>query len=48
MGNTKSLEEVAAFFGKTPEEGKKAFEEMIADDPDALDGLYHGETYLIH
>ena len=41
------FEEVTEFFGKTPEEGRQAFDEMIADDPGQLDYIHHGETFAI-
>jgi hypothetical protein len=41
------LEEIAEFFGKTQEEAQQAFNEMIADDPTALDFVHQGATHVI-
>ncbi len=43
-----SLEEIAEFFRKTQEQAQQAFNEMIADHPDALDYIHTGTIHPLH
>ncbi|MBV5326522.1 MAG: hypothetical protein JZU65_02615 [Chlorobium sp.] len=41
------LEEIAEFFGQTPEEAKQALQEMLAEMPSEVAGIYSGQTFRI-
>jgi hypothetical protein len=42
-----SLDEIAKFFGQTPEEAQAAYNEMLAADPDICDGIHSGPIYTL-
>lgn len=43
-----SIEELAAYFGKTPEEAQQALEKMLAKEPELADCLHPGTAHRIN